>query len=217
MCDPVNLAYLERHCSLFEGARRVLEVGSYNVNGNSKRFFVGQGAEYTGIDIRPGPDVDLVCDITDDAGTVSAVPGAGTFDVVVCMNVLEHVYRPHVALENILRLVRPAGSIVIVTPSVWDLHDWPHDFLRLNPDFFREFARHNGLEIVDGTFEFSIRDTEAFVSDLSQLPQVVPHLHGSIVARAVRRVIALLAPEAADCWPRTYLNLVMRRELAGRP
>jgi len=195
----------------------VLEVGSYNVNGNSKRFFVECGAEFVGIDIRSGPDVDLVCDITDDGGSVSSALGAGTFDVVVCMNVLEHVYRPHVALENISRLVRPAGSIVIVTPAVWDLHDWPHDFMRLNPDFFREFARHHRLEIVDGTFEFSIRDTEAFVSDLSQLPRVVPHLHGSLVARAIRRAIALFAPEAADCWPRTYLNLVMRRGLLVEP
>jgi SAM-dependent methyltransferase len=215
VCDAVNLSYLERHQSLLAGARQVLEVGSFNVNGNSKRFFVERGADYTGIDLRPGPDVDLVCDITDDGGRVAVALGFRSFDVVVCMNVLEHVYHPHVALDNVASLVRPGGRIVVVTPAVWDLHDWPHDFLRLNPDFFREFARRSKLRIVDGTFEYSIRDSGAFVSDLSALPQVVPHLHGSVAARIARRVVAAFFPEAADCWPRTYLNLILERPAAN--
>lgn len=216
MCDAVNLAYIERHKLILEGARRVLEVGSYNINGNSKQFFVERGANFIGIDIRPGPDVDLVCDITDDSGRVASALGERTFDLVVCMNVLEHIYNPHTALDNISRLVRSGGYVLIVTPAVWDLHDWPYDYVRLNPDFFREFARQSGMEIVDGTFEFSIRDTGVFISDLSSLPQVVPHLHGSIPARVFRRAVAALVPEAADCWPRIYLNLILqRRDLAS--
>jgi SAM-dependent methyltransferase len=211
MCDAVNLAYLERHRSILEGARQVLEIGSFDVNGNSKRFFVERGADYTGIDLREGPDVDLVCDITDDRARVAATLGHRSFDVVVCMNVLEHVYHPHTALDNVASLVRPGGLVVIVTPAVWDLHDWPHDYVRLNPDFFREFARRSGLRIVEGTFEFSVRDTGVFVGDLASLPQVVPHLHGSITARLARRVVAAVVPEAADCWPRTYLNLILQR------
>ena len=211
MCDAVNLAYLERHRSLLEGAHRVLEVGSYNVNGNSKRFFVDRGAAYTGIDIRSGPDVDRVCDITDHGDRVVAILGEHLFDLAVCMNVLEHLYRPHTALENISRLVRAGGNVVIVVPLVWDLHDWPHDYFRLNPDFFREFARQSGMEIIKGTFEFSIRDTGVFLSDLSELPMLVPHLHGSLVARAVRRFMALFVPECSECWPRIYLNLILRK------
>jgi len=211
MCDAVNLAYLERHRSLLAGVRSVLEVGSYNVNGNGKRFFLDLGAAYTGIDLRAGPDVDIVCDVTDAWEAVDAAVGRRRFDVVVCMNVLEHVYHPHAALDNVVRLVRPGGLAVVVTPLVWDLHDWPHDYLRLNPDFFREFARRGGVRIVDGTFEFSIRDTGVFVGDLTALPQVVPHLHGGLAARAARRVVGALVPEAADCWPRTYLNLFLQR------
>jgi SAM-dependent methyltransferase len=214
MCDAVNLAYLERHRSLLAGVRSVLEVGSYNVNGNAKRFFLGLKAAYTGIDLRAGPDVDIVCDVTDAWEVVDATLGRRRFDVVVCMNVLEHVYHPHAALDNVVRLVRPGGLAVVVTPLVWDLHDWPHDYLRLNPDFFREFARRGGVRIVDGTFEFSIRDTGVFVGELTALPQIVPHLHGGLAARAVRRVVGALVPEAADCWPRTYLNLFLQRPAA---
>jgi SAM-dependent methyltransferase len=217
MCDAVNIAYLERHKSLLSGARQVLEVGSYNINGNSKQFFVELGAAYTGIDIRRGPDVDVLCDITDDIGSVMSALGSRDFDLAICMNVLEHLYDPHAALINLTRLVRRGGLILIVTPVVWDLHDWPHDYVRLNPDFFREFAQRNALEIVDGTFEFSIRDTGVFLSDLSQLPQIVPHLHGSIPARVFRRFLAALLPEAADCWTRTYLNLVLQQREAELP
>ena len=38
--------------------RRVLEVGSRDVNGSVRQFF--DGGEYVGVDWRPGPCVDLV-------------------------------------------------------------------------------------------------------------------------------------------------------------
>ena len=211
MCDGVNLEYLRRHAGLLSGARTVLEVGSYNVNGNSKRYFLECGAEYTGIDLRPGPDVDLVCDITEKSGHVAHRLGGRLYDVVVCMNVLEHLFDPQAALDNILHLTRNGGLIVVVSPAVWDLHDWPHDYLRLNPDYYREYARRNDLQIVEGTFEFSVRDTGRFVTDLSALPQVVPHLHGSLLARVLRRLVGAIVPEAADCWPRIYVNLILKK------
>jgi hypothetical protein len=64
MCDPVNLSYLERHFPVLREARRVLEEGSFNVNGNRKPFAISRGLDRLGIDIRGGTAVDLVCDVT---------------------------------------------------------------------------------------------------------------------------------------------------------
>lgn len=211
MCDAVNLTYLERHFPTLRDVRRVLEVGSYNVNGNGKAFITTRGLDYLGIDIREGPDVDLVCDITASPDEVRRALPAADYDLVLCLNVLEHVFEPVRALDNMLALLRPGGYLVVVTPAVWDLHDWPHDFFRLNPDFFRHYTESRGVEIVPGTFEFSARDTGRFFDDMGVLPMITPGMHRGILARAAARCLGLFMPEFRECWTRIYLNLICQK------
>ncbi len=57
----------------------------------------------------------------------------GTFDVVVCTYVLEHLDRPLSALENLLHALRPGGVLVLAVPNVRSLKaivaKWtPHRF-----------------------------------------------------------------------------------------
>jgi len=40
--------------------KKVLEVGSLNINGSIRQFFTE--CDYLGIDVGPGVDVDLVCE-----------------------------------------------------------------------------------------------------------------------------------------------------------
>lgn len=42
----------------------------------------------------------------------------GTFDVVTCLEVIEHVPRPTVLLAEIARVLRPGGALVLSCPSV---------------------------------------------------------------------------------------------------
>ena len=39
---------------------RVLDIGSYNVNGCYRALFQGTEAKYTGLDVTAGPNVDIV-------------------------------------------------------------------------------------------------------------------------------------------------------------
>jgi 2-polyprenyl-3-methyl-5-hydroxy-6-metoxy-1,4-benzoquinol methylase len=41
----------------------------------------------------------------------------GSFDVLVCTEVLEHLERPHDALAELFRVVRPGGHLVITVPN----------------------------------------------------------------------------------------------------
>lgn len=63
---------------------RVLELGSRNINGSVRPLFV-DAVDYVGVDPVDGPDVDIV----GDGATIEL--GYGSFDVVVCTEVLEHV------------------------------------------------------------------------------------------------------------------------------
>jgi SAM-dependent methyltransferase len=44
----------------------------------------------------------------------------GVFDLVVCMNVLEHIADHLAALRHMLRLIRPGGSLFLLVPA----HQW---------------------------------------------------------------------------------------------
>ena len=57
----------------------VVEFGSRDVNGTILPL-LGQ-AQYTGVDIEPGPNVDIVCDCRDFLGHG---------DIVLCLELLEH-------------------------------------------------------------------------------------------------------------------------------
>jgi hypothetical protein len=43
----------------FFAGKKVFEVGSVNINGSIRSFF--ENSEYLGIDVAPGPGVDVVC------------------------------------------------------------------------------------------------------------------------------------------------------------
>ena len=64
------------------GAVRVLEVGSYDVNGSVRQFFPNS-TEYVGVDWRPGPGVDHVA-------FAHKLKLPGRFDTVISASMLEH-------------------------------------------------------------------------------------------------------------------------------
>ena len=94
---------------LFKNSR-VLEVGSRNINGTTRGEFID--CEYHGVDISPGKDVDIVghlCDVSDKL--------FDSYDVVLCMNVLEHDPRWRETLVECCNRVKDGGRIIVVCPT----------------------------------------------------------------------------------------------------
>jgi SAM-dependent methyltransferase len=52
------------------------------------------------------------------------------FDIIICSNVLEHVYDWQAAVEHIHRALKPGGRAVIVVPFLVPYHDEPDDLWR---------------------------------------------------------------------------------------
>lgn len=97
---------LTRTEAIFNGD--VLEMGSRDWNGNPRHLL--PGARYIGVDLQDGPGVDLVADCAD----LSRFFLVGTFDVVLCLEVLEHSDKKVEILAEMFRLLR-RGGIGILT------------------------------------------------------------------------------------------------------
>jgi SAM-dependent methyltransferase len=97
-------------------------------------FFEPVARSYRGLDSEPGPYVD-------DVGGAERLPYAdASFDVVLCTQVLEHLYEPDRAVREIHRVLRPGGLALVSTHGVFLYHPDP-------PDSDRDFWRwtHSGL------------------------------------------------------------------------
>jgi len=103
-----------------------------------------------GVDIAPGPGVDHVADFS--VPTDSFRWEFDKFATAVVFNVLEHTFDPITILRNVIRCVQPHGTILLVVPTVWPLHDFPKDYCRLMPHWFEEFATRHGLTVVPEAF-----------------------------------------------------------------
>jgi len=64
-------------------------------------------------------------------GDASRLPIAdASIDTVVFFEVLEHLEDPREALEEIARVLRPGGRLLLSMPFLYPIHDAPHDFQR---------------------------------------------------------------------------------------
>jgi hypothetical protein len=72
------------------------------------------------------------------------------YDVVICQAVLEHLCRPSVAVENLVRLATVGGLVSLHThiPPM-PYHGWPIDCIRVFPDFFRDLQKYLPYELLE--------------------------------------------------------------------
>ena len=89
--------------SHFEGS--VVDFGSLAINGGPHDLFASR--RYIGVDVAPGPNVDVVWD-----GSPTPLEPE-TFDVAMSSECFEHNSSWPSTLSDMLRLVRPGGVIVI--------------------------------------------------------------------------------------------------------
>lgn len=124
---------------------RVLDVGSMGVNGTYKELFSFPGVQYVGLDIAPGPNVDVV---PRDAYCWPELEDE-SFDVVVSGQALEHIEFPWRIVREIARKLKVGGQACLIAPSRGPEHRYPVDCYRYYPDGMRALAKWAGLSVVE--------------------------------------------------------------------
>lgn len=97
-------AYVARLADARGPVGLVVEVGSLDINGGVRGLW--QAETYVGVDVVPGPGVDVVAD-----GATYQAPGP--VDVAVCCEVLEHTPHGAAIVANLARQLTPGGWLVL--------------------------------------------------------------------------------------------------------
>jgi len=80
----------------------------------------------------------------------------GSFDSLITNQVFEHVFNPHEFLDEVCRVLKPGGNMLITAPLVWDEHEQPYDFARYTSFGMRSMLEQHGFEVVE--FRKSVDD-----------------------------------------------------------
>lgn len=83
---------------------KVLDIGSFNVNGNEKPWF--ENCDFIGLDIGPGEGVDVVCPANEyDAPDE-------TFDTIISCECWEHNPFYKESIQNAIRMLKSGGYFI---------------------------------------------------------------------------------------------------------
>lgn len=98
-----------------EKASRILDIGC----GREAPLLKNASGIRVGVDLVPdfvpSPGVRLI------RGDCHALPFAdGSFDLIACTSVLEHITDPLVLFKEVRRVLAPGGQFVVLTPNRWD-------------------------------------------------------------------------------------------------
>jgi 2-polyprenyl-6-hydroxyphenyl methylase/3-demethylubiquinone-9 3-methyltransferase len=126
--NPVRLEYIDKCVSLNQ--REVLDIGCGG--GILSEAMAARGARVTGIDMGAAPlavaklharESGMEVDYRQCRAEDLAEERPAAFDVVTCMEMLEHVPEPSIVVEAAAKLVKPGGhlffSTINRTPKAW--------------------------------------------------------------------------------------------------
>ena len=120
---PLNVHAHSGHAKLLAlvgGRKRVLDVGCSS--GYLARPLVAAGCTVIGLERDPeaADQARAVCEdvLVGDVETMELPFEAGSFDVVLCGDLIEHLRDPEAFLARVRPLLREGGRLVLTTPNV---------------------------------------------------------------------------------------------------
>jgi hypothetical protein len=130
------------------GGASLIELGSRARSGNTYTGLFPSIAHYTGVDIVPGENVDVVADLHVLSKSIDR-----QYDFAFSMSVFEHLLMPWVVAVELNKVLVTGGLAFIQSHPAWPLHDEPWDFFRFSRDAWTGlFNPFTGFEIVDSAY-----------------------------------------------------------------
>lgn len=105
--------------------------------------------EYIGLDIEKGEENDKneQFDVFYDGKTIPF--DNNYFDSVLSSEVFEHVFNLADIINELYRVLKPGGYLVVTLPFAWDEHGAPYDFARYTSFGIDHLLRQGGFEVIE--------------------------------------------------------------------
>ena len=118
-------------------------------------FLAGKVTVYHTLDLRPRSEKTTYVGDVQEMHMV----GDASYDSIICLEVLEHVAAPTRAIQEMYRILRPDGVIILSVPHLSRLHERPHDYYRFTKYGLRHLFENAGFAVLDiqekgGLFSF---------------------------------------------------------------
>lgn len=118
---------------------RILDLGGSKKSGYHELI----GGEHT-IEV-VNMDDTCIPDIYHDLEKPLVTIGDATYDGVLCINTLEHIYEYQQLLRESYRVLRPSGTLVIGVPFIMPVHPSPRDFWRFTDEALKRILADSGF------------------------------------------------------------------------
>lgn len=132
---------IARHSSVLTG--RLLDIGC----GSKPYKDILCADQYFGLDVDNENSRKLgVADYFYDGVTFPIE--SESFESALCVQVLEHVFNPDSFIQEIHRILKRDGTLVLTVPFVWDEHEQPFDYARYSSFGLRALLEKNGFRVI---------------------------------------------------------------------
>ncbi|CDX15259.1 hypothetical protein MPL3356_180020 [Mesorhizobium plurifarium] len=202
---------------------RVLEIGSksYDAQNTYQPLFPHPRFAYTGLDIEPGNNVDIVPMNTFVWPEIADC----SFDLCLSASTFEHNPFFWVTFAEIARVTKPGGLALIIAPGAGHVHRYPYDCWRFYPDSWGALCSLTGMELVESYFEtdkIAAANPENFWRDSAVVARK-PKLSGvdlDAFHSRLQKIVSLfvderppsqIAPERHGKWVEAYEHFMQRK------
>jgi SAM-dependent methyltransferase len=123
--------------------------------------------------------VDCFCDLS------QALPFADcSFDTVIATDVVEHIPDVSKAWQELVRVLRVNGKLIVGTPFLYWIHEQPHDYGRYTEFKLRVLCTENACKVLE---------LEEYGGSIDVIVDIVlKHIGRSILARALNQILSLV-------------------------
>lgn len=103
------------------------------------------------------------------------------FDSAITMNTLEHVYDSKFVLNEINRVLKPGGKLVITVPWMFRIHASPEDFSRHTPEWWAKTLEECGFRKCEITpLVWGLRSTLSAISHNKGISGKIYHFYAHL-------------------------------------